>query len=1075
MKSAQEAWDVLKKEFKGADKVISIKLQNYWRNFDNLSMKENESVKDFSSRVAEIVNQIKGCGDTISEKKVVERILRSLPQKFEHIVAVIEETKDKSQLSRYELFSSLEAHEGRVNGYTNQPLEQVFQVKANLREKKSNARQEERGFSSSYRGSSSRRRGGSGQNHGRGYGRKPSLDVQRSGTECQICKKPGHESKSRWHRCTRCKISNHSKRDCWFKEKAEAADAKANFAKENDVEKLFYSSMDSEHSYKETWFLDSGCNHHITGNRDSFAMLDDKFSTQVELGDSKRVSIEGQGVVAVFTEGGNKKHIHDVYYSSKITHNLLSVGQIMKDGYKLIFDNDRCDIINKKNNLRVAAVKMNANGLFPFETGKLQTYALKCRDLDESYLWHLRYGHLNIKSLQLLEQKGMVTGLPTIHSKDRVCEGCIYGKMHQFPFPKTAWRARSPLELVHADICGPIRSASLGNKQYFILFVDDFTRMIWTYFLDRKSDAFSTFLHFKALVENQSGCLIKALRTDCGGEFIYKPFLKYCKENGILQQFTVRHTPQQNGVAERKNRTIEEMARSMLKGKGLPNKFWAEAVNTTVYILNRSPTKAVQNRTPFEAWYDRKPVVNQLKVFGCVAYARMLPQNREKFDEKGEKFIFIGYSDESKGYRLYNPKTNQLVLSRDVIFDELAVWNWDDNDSQVPVLLDGAGTIPFADVAGPTAGTQSRMEGESLSTEGESSSTTAPTDDSESDSPQSPNEPSLYVKVGEKGNFLIVCLYVDDVIYAGTDIKMVEDFKLAMMKKFEMSDLGLMRYFLGFQVKQSSGEIFISQEKYVEDLLKKFQMLSCKLVPTAMTLNEKLQQEDDSEMADEKLYRSLVGSLIYLTNTRPDIVQPVSVLSRFMSKPSKVHYATAKRVLRFLQGTMKHGLRYVKESNNDLVGFTDSDWAGSLEDRRSTSAYLFCLGSKVISWSSRKQNTVALSSAEAEYSAATSAACEAVWLRRIMADLQQKHTLLFGERVISAPGSSEIATLLLPVYCWVRSLHLSKSSELRIFAVVLPLQRRINLFKQKAAFPSRFSSLSFSAHINSTDLCLAHF
>ncbi|KAG6512658.1 hypothetical protein ZIOFF_030787 [Zingiber officinale] len=788
MKSAQEAWDVLKKEFKGADKVNSIKLQNYWRNFDNLSMKENEFVKDFSSRVAEIVNQIKGCGDTIFQKKVVERILRSLPQKFEHIVAVIEETKDKSQLTRYELFSSLEAHEGRVNGYTNQPLEQVFQVKANLGEKKSDPRHEERGFSSSYRGSSSRKRGGSGQNHGRGYGRKPSLDVQRSGTECQICKKPGHESKSCWHRCTRCKISNHSKRDCWFKEKSEAADAKANFAKENDVEKLFYSSMDSKHSYKETWFLDSGCSHHITGNRDSFAMLDDKFSTQVELGDSKRVSIEGQGVVVVFTEGGNKKHIHDVYYSSKITHNLLSVGQIMKDGYKLIFDNDRCDIINKKNNLRVVAVKMNANGLFPFETGKLQSYALKCGDLDESYLWHLRYGHLNFKSLQLLEQKGMVTGLPTIHSKDRVCEGCIYGKMHRFPFPKTAWRARSPLELVHADICGPIRSASLGNKQ-----------------------------------------------------------------------------------------------------------------------------------TPFEAWYDRKPVVNQVKVFGCIAYARVLPHNREKFDEKGEKLIFIGYSDESKGYRLYNPKTNQLVLSRDVIFDELAVWNWDDNDSQVPVLSDGVGTIPFADVAGPTAGTQSRMEGESLSTEGESSSTTTPTDDLESDSPQSPNGPSLYVKVGEKGNFLIVCLYVDDVIYAGTDIMMVEDFKLAMMKKFEMSDLGLMRYFLGFQVKQSSGEIFISQEKYVEDLLKKFQMLSCKPVPTPMALNEKLQQEDDSEMADEKLYRSLVGSLIYLTNTRPDIVQPVSVLSRFMSKPSKVHYAAAKRVLRFLQGTMKHGLRYVKESNNDLT------------------------------------------------------------------------------------------------------------------------------------------------------------
>ncbi|KAA3474106.1 copia-type polyprotein [Gossypium australe] len=137
-KSTQEAWDVLKKEFKGVDKVISIKLQNYWKIFDNLSMKENESIKDFSLRVVEI-------GDTIPNKKIVERILRSLSQKFEHIVIVINETKEKSQLTRYKLFISLKAHEDKVNGYTNQPLEQVCHVNANLGKKKSDAKQEQRG------------------------------------------------------------------------------------------------------------------------------------------------------------------------------------------------------------------------------------------------------------------------------------------------------------------------------------------------------------------------------------------------------------------------------------------------------------------------------------------------------------------------------------------------------------------------------------------------------------------------------------------------------------------------------------------------------------------------------------------------------------------------------------------------------------------------------------------------------------------------------------------------------------------------------------------------------------------
>ena len=143
--------------------------------------------------------------------------------------------------------------------------------------------------------------------------------------------------------------------------------------------------------------------------------------------------------------------------------------------------------------------------------------------------------------------------------------------MHRLPFPKNSWRAKAPLELVHADICGPTRTLSLNNRRYFILFVDDYTRMMWIYFLNEKSEAFSTFLQFKALIERQSRCKMETLRTDRGGEFIYTPFINYCRDNGIQRQLIVSRSPQQNGVAERKNRTIVEMARSMLKGKGIPN------------------------------------------------------------------------------------------------------------------------------------------------------------------------------------------------------------------------------------------------------------------------------------------------------------------------------------------------------------------------------------------------------------------------------------------------------------------------------------------------------------------------
>ena len=146
---------------------------------------------------------------------------------------------------------------------------------------------------------------------------------------------------------------------------------------------------------------------------------------------------------------------------------------------------------------------------------------------------------------------------------------------------------------------------------------------MWVYFLEQKSEAFKFFMQFKALAEKQSGYSLKILRTDRGGEFMSHEFQDFCKKHGIKRELTVRLTPQQNEVAERKNQTITEMARSMLQGKNLPKNFWAEAVNTAVYILNRSPTKAMLNKTPYEAWCDRKPLVEHFKIFGCVAYSHI--------------------------------------------------------------------------------------------------------------------------------------------------------------------------------------------------------------------------------------------------------------------------------------------------------------------------------------------------------------------------------------------------------------------------------------------------------------------
>jgi transposase InsO family protein len=201
--------------------------------------------------------------------------------------------------------------------------------------------------------------------------------------------------------------------------------------------------------------------------------------------------------------------------------------------------------------------------------------------------------------------------------------------------------------------------------------------MTWVYFMKQKSEVFNIFRKFKCLVERQSGCLIKVLRSDRGNEYTSNQFHKFCEDEGMERQLTVSYTPQKNGVSERKNQIVMEIVKSMLHEKGLPKTLWAEAIYTAVYLMNRCTTKAVWGKTLFEAWSGRKPSIKHLRVFGCICYAQIPKEKRYKLDETSEKCIFVGYSSISKGYRLYNLKTNKIIINRDVLFDEKAKWNWE--------------------------------------------------------------------------------------------------------------------------------------------------------------------------------------------------------------------------------------------------------------------------------------------------------------------------------------------------------------------------------------------------------------
>ena len=192
---------------------------------------------------------------------------------------------------------------------------------------------------------------------------------------------------------------------------------------------------------------------------------------------------------------------------------------------------------------------------------------------------------------------------------------------------------------------------------------------LFIYFLHSKDEVLSKFREYRAMVEKQTGRFVKTLRTDNGGEYISGAFKAYLKENGIVHQLTAPYSPQQNGVAERANRTLVEAARCMLLARNISKTFWAEAIATATYVKNRCPTKELKV-TPHEVWTGRKPQVEHLRVFGCKAYAHVPKEKRDKLDAKSRECLFLGYPLGSKAYRLYDVEDKRIIISRDVVFDE---------------------------------------------------------------------------------------------------------------------------------------------------------------------------------------------------------------------------------------------------------------------------------------------------------------------------------------------------------------------------------------------------------------------
>jgi hypothetical protein len=301
---------------------------------------------------------------------------------------------------------------------------------------------------------------------------------------------------------------------------------------------------------------------------------------------------------------------------------------------------------------------------------------------------------MSLNNLKFLAGKGLLNG-KEIKDLD-FCEHCVMGKSKRLSFNVGKHDAVEALSYVHADLWGSSNvSPSLSGKQYFLSIIDDKTRKVWLYFLRTKDETFDKFCEWKELVENQVDRKIKCLRTYNGLEFCNTKFDRYCKTHGIGRHRTCVYTPQQNGVAERMNRTIMKKVRCLLNESGLDESFWAEAAATAAYIINRSPASAIDHNVPEELWLNRKPGYKHLKRFGSIAYVH---HDQGKLKPRAFKGVFLGYPARTKGYKIWLLDERKCVISRNVIFREDMVYKDLNKDVNDVVAEDAEASTSNSDV-----------------------------------------------------------------------------------------------------------------------------------------------------------------------------------------------------------------------------------------------------------------------------------------------------------------------------------------------------------------------------------------
>ncbi|RVW32864.1 Retrovirus-related Pol polyprotein from transposon TNT 1-94 [Vitis vinifera] len=778
------------------------------------------------------------------------------------------------------------------------------------------------------------------------------------------------------------------------------------------------------------WILDSGASDHLSGNKDLFSSITTTSDLPtVTLANGSQTVAKGIGLALPLPS----LPLTSVLYTPECPFNLISISKITRTLNCSITFSDKFVTLQDRSTGKTIGIGRESQGLYHLTSDSSPAV---CISTDAPLLIHNRLGHPSLSKFQK-----MVPRFSTLSSLP--CESCQLGKHTRVSFPKRLNnRAKSPFELVHTDVWGPCRTASTLGFQYFVTFIDDYSRCTWLFLMKNRAELFSIFQKFYTEIQTQFNISIRVLRSDNAREYFSAQFTSFMSHHGILHQSSCAHTPQQNGVAERKNRHLVETARTLLLHSHVPFRFWGDAVLTACYLINRMPSSVLHDQIPHSLLFPDQPLYFlPPRVFGCTCFVHILTPGQDKLSAKAMKCLFLGYSRLQKGYRCYSLETHRYFISADVTFFEDSPF-FSTTSESLPV----SEVLPIPIVSPPDAMpldhfrfiivalvslllslflrhllthflslrlhlprlclllmTYPLLFGksthEALSHPGWRQAMVdemaALHSNGTWDLVVLPSGKSTVgcrwvyaVKVGPDGQIASVRLLLSMAAMCSWPLYQL-DIKNAFLHG-DLAEEGLYGATSWFCCSGESGLVCRLRRS----------LYGLKQSPRAwFSRFSSVVQEFGMlrSTADHSVFyhHNSLGQCIYLVVYVDDIVitgsdQDGGALGdpgRYRRLVGKLNYLTITRPDISFPYTRPRCI--VREQRSySVVGYTDADWAGSPTDRRSTSGYCVFIGGNLISWKSKKQDVVARSSAEAEYRAMALATCELIWLRHLLQELR---------------------------------------------------------------------------------------